>query len=264
MKAHVFLTLYLIFGIFFLSNSKNRIYVNGYYPLGVDFKQYSLQEEVDISRTGTNCFEYVSPWSFSTLFLADIEVSDFNEFRSLLNDYNIDLMNSMNKILGCEFNASYKKFQAGILFGFDYRSNDKHDSLRINFNKTLYSINFGYKIIDSYRFQIIPMVGARLYHYRLINSNKIKSIPIGQYINERDLDIRFNQPIGYAGLKISFKLYDEFVLKGDYWSAGFYGNYMFKLSESPFVYSLKSRLLTTRSINYFNFNLGMFLAMHIN
>jgi hypothetical protein len=264
MKTHVILFFCFLFGIFIHCNSKNRLSADNYYPISFDYNQNSLLEEINLSRSRDHYFDDVSPWSFSTLFLADIEVSDFNEFRTLLDDYNIDLMNSMNKIVGCEFNVSYKKFQAGILFGFDYRSNDKHDSLKINFNKTLYSINFGYKLIDTYRFQIIPMVGARLYHYRLINSNKIKSIPIGQYITERDLDIRFNQPIGYAGLKISFKLYDEFILKGDYWSAGFYGNYIFKLSDKPFVYSLKNRLLTTQSINYFNFNLGVFLAMHIN
>lgn len=196
------------------------------------------------------------------LFLkADFLPKDFSEFKPLLNDYNVDLMNLSSGFFSFEFAGTYKSYYAGLNWGYSHSRDYKHDSLDIKFNSNQYGLHFGYNLINSTRFIVTPKVAVAWNRHRLTNNDKDRKIPIEQYVAERDIDIRFNQLTGFAGLSLSYKIYNN-ILSGDYWTVGIYGGYSFKMNDNPWIYSKGNRLISDSKINMKNYNLGFYWAFH--
>lgn len=187
----------------------------------------------------------------------DFIFNDFNSFKPLLNDYNVDLMNKSIAIISFELAATYKKYYAGFNVGFSHNTDYKHDSLDIIFNSTQYGLHFGYNLLNTKRIFFTPEVAVKWNKYRLLNYNKEKNIPMAQYVAERDLDIRFNQLTGYAGFNLAYKMYDYKFLSIDYWTVGIYAGYAFKLTEQPWIYSKGNRLRSNEKIGMENYNFGI-------
>jgi hypothetical protein len=106
-------------------------------------------------------------------------------------------------------------------------------------------------------------VALKWNRYRLINSDNERRIPIQQYVDERDLDIRFNQLTGFVGLNLSFKFYKYNPLRSNYWTFGIYGGYCFKINDKPWVYSKRNRLTTDAEIEVDKLNFGIHFSFHL-
>jgi len=188
--------------------------------------------------------------------------NDFSDFEPIIGSYNIDNIKRSNAILITEIAGTYKRYYFGISCGYNSDDTNKHDSLNIEFNTTQFGLNFGYNIINTKRFLITPKVSFKWNRYRFINSDNEDKIPIEQYINERDLDLRFHQLVGVVGLNLSVKFYENNLMFTDYWTVGLYGGYSFKINNKPYVYSSHNRLTTNRRIHMKDYNIGLYISFN--
>lgn len=199
------------------------------------------------------------------LFLqADFIFNDFEDFRSVLKDYNVDLMNKSRGIFSVEMAGTYKSYYAGLNIGWASIGNYRHDSLDIEFNTAQYGLHFGYNLLNSKRILFTPKVAVKWNRYRLLNNDKESRIPIEQYVSERDIDLRFNQITGFIGFNLSYKIKNFNVLSTEYWTVGVYGGYAFKLNDNPWIYSRGNRLTSSRKISVENYNLGIHFSFNID
>ncbi|MBK6965848.1 MAG: hypothetical protein IPH20_18455 [Bacteroidales bacterium] len=203
-------------------------------------------------------------FGFITFLQVDFIFNDFNDFKPLLKDYNVDLMNKSNGIFSAELAGLYKGYYMGLSFGCANDGVYDHDSLDIEFNTTQYGLHFGYNLVNTKRLLITPKVAIKWNRYRLLNNDKDKSLPMEQYVSERDLDIRFNQITGFAGLNLSYKIYRFNLLPTDYWTFGIYGGYAFKLHDKPWIYSRGNRLASNGKIAIENYNIGIHFSFNID
>lgn len=203
-------------------------------------------------------------YGFISFLQVDFIHNDFRDFRLLLKDYNIDLMNKSSGIFSVEFAGTYKRYYAGFNFGWAYNGDYKHDSLDIEFNKTQYGLHFGYNLLYTKRLLLTPKVAIKWNRYRLLNNDKDKSITIEQYVSSRDLDLRFNQVTGFVGFNLSYKIYNYNLLPTDYWTFGIYGGYAFKLHDKPWIYSRGNRLTSNGKIGIENYNIGIHFSFNID
>jgi len=265
------------FHLFVEGNSKNPLTFAcvGYFPLQIDIADtiqspllVRMEENpLDIDDTThypPTLYEVpIRKFGFITAFQVDFIYADFNAFEPVLGSYNTELMSNSNGIFNFELGGTYKKYYAGISWGFAYDGDYKHDSLDIEFNSLQYGLHFGYYLLDSKRFQIVPKVAVKWNRYRLINSDNDNRIPIEQYVSERDIDIRFNQTTGFVGLNTAYKLYKHGILPSNYWTIGVYGGYTFKLNADPWIYSRRNRLTTDKSISIKNYSLGFYFSFNL-
>jgi hypothetical protein len=203
---------------------------------------------------------------FATSLQVDFQINDFSKFTSLLGDYNVELMNNSIASFDCELNGFLNNIMVGLNFGFQNNSNYDHDSLDLEFNNTNFGLHFGYKLLDSKHFILVPQISLEWGNYRLINSDNESKIPLSQYTSERDLDLRFNQLTAFAGFKIAYKFHYKYpwVIANDYMSIGLYGGYLIKLNQKPWIYSLRNRLTTNDKIDVNNFGFGLSVTFYLD
>jgi len=213
---------------------------------------------------GPSIPEYEFRYGFFASLQVDLVFNDFGDFKPLLKDYNVDLMNESNGIVGVELAGFYNRYYMGLNFGYANDEVNDHDSLDIVFNSSQYGLHFGYNLLDSRRILLTPKVAIKWNRYRLLNNNNDKTIPLEQYINERDIDLRFNQMTGFVGINLAYKAYINNLLQTDFWSFGVYGGYVFKLHDKPWIYSRGSRLTSNGKIGMENYNFGVHFSFHIN
>jgi hypothetical protein len=227
-----------------------------------------IRMETDSLATFDGLFGSIDPsekgWGFTAFIQIDIVENNFEQFLNPLGDYNIRILNNAYSISGWKLAATYNRFQAGLNYGLSYSSDKNQDSLFIELNSSQYGLSFGYKIIDSRRIVITPEIALKWYRYRLINSDQIRRISLNQYMEDRDLDIRFNQTTGYIGTSLAYKIYRYNYLLTDYLTIGLYAGYLFKLNDYPWIYSKRNRLNSNSRIDMDNFNIGLAVSFNID
>lgn len=233
---------------------QGTLYVN-MKPYLIDF-DYS-DEKLDPSKKG---------WGYTSFFQIDGLKNDFSQFLEPLGDYNISFMNKTYTLSTFEFAATYNRYQMGLVYGTDskYSEGNAGDSLDTELNSKLFGLSFGYKLIDSKRIVLMPGLALKWYRYRLINSDTDRKISLDKYMSDRDLDIRFNQCALFLGSSLGYKIYNDFLFAGDYWTIGFYGGYLFKLNENPWIYSKKNRLVSDSKIDMSKLNAGIRISFNLD
>jgi len=193
----------------------------------------------------------------------DVLNHSFNNFESILGRENIDNLNKLGGIISFDYALWYRKFYFAFNHGHVSNNNvglDSANTLKGDYRKLLLGAHFGYNIINSERFMITPKIGLKWYRYRMLNYDSERRIPMGQYVIERDLDIRFNHLIGFTGLNFIYKYpiknYPSFTM-----GVGLYGGYAFKLNDKTWVYSRNNRLTTDHKMDFGNFNFGLSFSM---
>lgn len=187
---------------------------------------------------------------------------DFDDFASLIGSWNTDLMGFF-AVAGPEIGVSVSKFYTGIGFGWGYDYSKDNDSLIVAMRIKVYSLNLGYDIISSAALRVTPLLSLRWMRFRLLNYANEKKIPLTQYLDDRDLDLRFNQATLSAGLSIDYKFYFDSKPESNYWSLGLYGGYIVRLTKSPWLYSKGNYLTTDREIDLEHFTFGINVSFYI-
>jgi hypothetical protein len=177
----------------------------------------------------------------------DAVFSDFEEFAPALGSHNTDLMRYF-AVIGPELGASFSGVYFGLGIGMGYSYQDDLDTISVDLNNTLYRLTLGYDLVNSRRIRITPLLSARWLRYRLMNYPGDRKISLTRYLDERDVDLRFNQTIAVAGLNLEYLMYSGIQGHGDYWSFGVAGGYAVKLNRTPWIYSRGNRVMTDNSI----------------
>ncbi len=185
---------------------------------------------------------------------------DFSAFEDLVGSDNVALMNETVGVLGMEVQfIGQKRHFWGLNYGIIPNTDTVRNELyKLEFNITQWGLHYGYQLIDSKRFLFAPRAHLKWMRYRLLNFDLEYEIPFERYIIERDLDLRFNQFMGYIGGDFAVKFYPKNrQIQTHYWTLGVHAGYFVKLHNSPMVYTRRSYLTTDRRIDIDPFNIGI-------
>ncbi len=229
------------------------------YPLKITLIPAYLSNDVytdDYSSENTS--RASMRWTVNT----DALTTDFTQFSSSIGSYNTDIMDKFRTI-GPELGVSFSRIYAGIGLGFGYGRKHQYDSLVLDLNNTAYYLNFGYDVIKVTRVRLTPLLSVRWLRSRLLNYDNEKKIPLSKYLDERDLDLRFNQTIAIAGINLECLMYNDAYVNGEYWSIGLFGGYAIKLNQKPWMYSGGNRITSDSETGLDHFTFGMNLSFYI-
>ncbi len=192
----------------------------------------------------------------------DAMATDFSQFSTSIGSYNTDIMDKF-RVIGPELGVSFSKIYAGIGMGFGYGRKHEYDSLVLDQNNTAYYLNFGYDVIKATRLRLTPLLSIRWLRSKLLNYANEDKIPLSQYLDERDLDLRFNQTIAVAGINLECLMYNDAYVNGEYWSIGLFGGYAMKLNQQPWIYSKGNRTTAEGEIILDHLTFGLNLSFYI-
>jgi hypothetical protein len=229
------------------------------YPLKITITPMYLTEDLlrdEEKNNPANGIISLTSLNFHGIF------TDFSRFGSSVGTYNTDLMKYF-ALAGPEIGVSFSNVYTGLGLGLGYNYRDKYDTITIDINTSEYYINFGYSIVSSTRLRLTPMVSLRWLRFRVQNYAEERRIPLSQYLEERDLDLRFNQAAAVAGINIDYLMYTNTHGAGDYWSLGLFGGYAMKLNSKPWIYSHGNRLITDDQINLKHFTFGLSATFYV-
>jgi hypothetical protein len=179
--------------------------------------------------------------------IMDVIFTDFAQFTPSLGSHNTDLMKSF-AVIGPELGASFSRVYLGLGIGMGYNYKDDTDTLTVDLKNSSYKLNFGFDLVSSQRIRLTPLISLRWLRYRLMNYPGDRKITLTRYLEERDIELRFNQTVAVAGLNMEYIMYSGLRGSSDYWSFGVAGGYAMKLNRTPWVYSRGNRVMTDNMI----------------
>ena len=230
------------------------------HPLTIIMKDDSLPSFG--GKSGNPSFNH-HHFGFITTMAVEGMFIDFSQFEYLLGGYNTSHMSGQDASFNFEFAGTYKRFMAGIGMGFASSDIPDNDSLKVEFKTMQYNLDFGFKVLNSKRLAISPLIGLKWKRYRLINSDADRKIPLATYISDKDLDIRFHQAYTSVGLRIEYKPKKQDI-ESAYWSVGAEGGFILPLNKVPWTYSRKNRLLTDKELRIDTYFFRFFIAINID
>jgi hypothetical protein len=134
----------------------------------------------------------------------------FEDFESLFSEECINKLNLSGR--GYSFDLEYineRKLSYGAHFVINYGSEIKLDSLEISTHYQQYGLDLGYKLFDSKRILLIPELRLNWSRYRLLSYSSSTPVTMTQYLEKRELDLRFNQVNFATGLHLAFKIHGQ-------------------------------------------------------
>ncbi len=208
--------------------------------------------------------DFVPRITFRSSLSLDALFTDFSEFSSSIGSFNTDAMDYF-AVTGPELGVSVHRFYTGFRLGMGNGYSEEHDTLIFDLSNTSFSLNLGYDLITSPRLRITPLISLKLLRFRLQNYRNERKIPLTQYLDERDLELRFNQMAAVAGINLEYLIYSDILHSGgDYWSIGAFGGYAMKLNRTPWIYSRGNRLITDSEIGLKHLTFGLSVSFYIN
>lgn len=198
---------------------------------------------------------------FAAVFRGEYLKLDYSRFFPFIGDYN----NCINELTGSsqyELGFQIRNHYFGFAYGFSNISDDT-DSLDIEFNNNQWQFRYGFNMIYSWRFIVRPYVALKWNRSRLINTSAFDVISLQEYMDGRDLDIRFNQPLCFTGIDIAYKIYSNDDLS-HYFTVGAFAGYVFKLSQEPLVYSRHTRLDQVPTLGVDHISFGLSVSMNLD
>ena len=201
-----------------------------------------LEEEIDIAHDTSLVRDYtlLEKIGFHSNNL------EFNSFASVLSDENVQLLNHSG--VGYAFDVDYinkNRLSYGGHFVINYDKRRILDSLELKTIYQQYGLHFGYKLFETNHFMLIPEIRANWNRYRLTNYAKASSIKMTQYLENKELDLRFNQISLTTGFHFLYKFMERG--EGNYWAVGLYGAYAIPVFNT-WVYSASKRVTTPNNL----------------
>lgn len=195
-------------------------------------------------------------YGFTIMYGAEILHFDYKNYLPLVGHLN-DTINEIDGMMQLGFGSYVRDNFLGITYCYGEHLFDR-DSIEVDFRNTSWQFTYGYNILNTWRFRLRYDVSLKLSHVRLINTASEDKISINQYIQNRDLDIRINQPLSCMGFNLEYKFYGKEL--NTYWSFGVYGGYIFKLTPFPTVRSRSTRLTDVPPLGVSDYYGGFYLA----
>lgn len=186
---------------------------------------------------------------------------NFSGFNGILANYNINLLNRINQSYGFHLGMTTNRIIWDLGFGYAGSKEQNKDSLRLSADGESYSFNIGYELIKAKRLIISPILGIKLHRYELYNGAEDYEINMSEYLQNRDVNLAFNQMFASIGLDMSFALTKD--MDDSYFSLGIQGAYLQKLTDKPWIYASENKIKSAGKIDSDNFNLKASLILHM-
>jgi len=202
--------------------------------------------------------------SFSAIGIQFFNLSamgaDFSNFENALGVENTEILNRAISTYNIGVDYFHRGFNAMFQFGIPFstiETNNRADrdrTINIRTRTTSLGLQVGYRIIDIRHFFIRPDVALNYYRIRLTNGER-RSVYLDDFVNNRDLDIRFHQLTGYSGLTFAYRFPASAFPQPLYFTLS--GGYHFRVNNSPWIRSAASRIRTNDRINVsYGFSVG--------
>jgi len=214
------------------------------YPLKITLSPVYIPDNIFLDNSHN---EYGNGIIMRSSLTMDAIFTDFAQFTPSLGSHNTDLMKSF-AVIGPELGVSFSRVYFGLGIGMGYNYKDDTDTLIVDLKNTSYKLNIGYDLVSSARIRLTPLISLRWLRYRLMNYPGDRKITLTSYLEERDIELRFNQTVAVAGLNMEYIMYSGPRGNSDYWSLGVAGGYAMKLNRTPWVYSRGNRVMTDNMI----------------
>ncbi len=189
----------------------------------------------------------------------DIFTADFSAYSSLLGEHNTEALNYF-ALTGPEISASFPRLYTDIGIGSGYIYHKKIDTIIVDLTNTLYKFSLGYNLINSERVRLTPLVSVRLLRSRLKNFSGERKIPIEEYLQNREIDLRFRQAMAVAGVNLEYIFHSGLNAFSEQWSVGIFGGYQLKLHQYPWIRSAGNRITGGRAVRLSPFTAGISIS----
>ena len=174
----------------------------------------------------------------------------YESFAESIGQNNTDFIDNMSGFATIFLQGSYHKFNLALFLPIPAEISKEIDTIAYEIHKNEYKLSFGYQIISTTRFYIAPSIQVSIDKIRLLNYSKTrKTNLLNYYESNRELDLRFNQLIGSAGLAIAYFLGKKVNSIPGRFGVELYAGYQTNLTNHPLIYSAKNRLMTDYSLH---------------
>ncbi len=194
----------------------------------------------------------------------DVLNVDFDAFEEEIEPFNSNFISSFNRKTVFEYGWTFpSKINFALQYGWGRKREIARDTVQLDLRRQQYGFTFGYNLVNEQKLRVAPKVGARMYHFLLLNYNDDNKIPLTQYLTERDLQLTVNQPIVFAGIDVLYLLRNKYAPKNtSFFSFGGYAGYAQRITSSPWLRGVGNRLDTDRELAIEDFNFGFAISYH--
>lgn len=194
-------------------------------------------------------------WVFQ--FGIDFNQGNYDGYLPLLGENITDFLDNVKPIIYLGLGYGRNSWMVRLNIGYTPSYADQDLVVKNTSDNFMFDILGGYKIFDSRRWKLISKGGFKFLNYNLESTVLEDDATLSEYLDNPDLELNFSQPFAYIGLDLEYKFntYEAYHLR--YWSIGFYGNYLFKLKENPYMGTKNVRLSSEIPIHFQRINWGI-------
>lgn len=188
----------------------------------------------------------------------DFSNTNFDDFLPQLGATSVDFLNNTKVLINFGLAYQGERLKGGLNFGYTPAADlNKDDSLRLTLDNYYLDLYVGMPIVDSRRWRLTPKAGLKYYEYHFISAPDVEEVSLDRYLDEREIELKFAQALGYAGLDLEYKFYHHTPYNTIMWTVGMYGNYLFRLHDGPAISTKRNKIIHDADIRYNRLNFGL-------
>jgi hypothetical protein len=188
----------------------------------------------------------------------DFSNTNFDDYLPQLGAPSVDFLNKTKILINFGLAYQGKKLKGGLNFGYTPAADlNKDDSLKLTLDNYYLDLYLGMPIVDSRRFRLTPKVGLKYYEYHFISAPDVAEVSLDRYLDEREIELKFAQALGYTGIDLEYKFYHHSTYNTVMWTVGLYGNYLFRLHDGPAISTKRNKITHDADIRYNRLNFGL-------
>ncbi|MFK7806305.1 MAG: hypothetical protein AB8F74_00760 [Saprospiraceae bacterium] len=192
----------------------------------------------------------------------DFHQKNHDEFISILGEDNVEALNLSPFNFTIDYGKVFNRVYTAIEFGLTTPSVKEENGRDIEISSNLFAIHLGYELINTCISYVLPKVSLIRYRTRLINSPDGGDVPIQNFLESRDLDLRFISPIADFGLTIGYKFRGKDWIPGAFIIAGVHGGYTIPLNRDTKIKGLRSSISSEEQIQNSKLHLNFFFRSY--
>lgn len=187
----------------------------------------------------------------------------YDEFESLLGQDNTEALRLGGLQFTLDYGKVFKRVYAALEFGISFPVTREESGVDIETNSNLFGMHLGYELVNSRISYILPKLSFKRYRMRLINSpDSNENIPLQNFLQDKDLDLRFIHHLADLGLTIGYKYRKEDWIPGAFIIFGVHSGYAISLNNNVNIKGLRSSISSEENIQIKRLHLNFFFRSY--